>query len=407
MKSLIITFVTVLLFTSCKQNPTWELEISNPSVFDLADVPVIIEKAQINKILDGIAGQNIMVTSADKNLPLQLDDLDGDGSSDELFTLIDLSAGQKASILIRKAGELVPGEQTPRTNIRMARKTGEDEFELVEQATRVKGTDTKITSTYFQYEGPGWENDRIAFRNYFDERNGMDIFGKTTTEMILHKIGIGASYHELQDWGMDILKVGSSLGSGAIALLYQDSLYRVTAPEGGSYQLIKTGALRSIFDLDFTEIQLSDRQVGIKHRIIITAGMYGYESHVFLEGETNGIQIVSGIVNMQSQHAHLLESGNMNILYTYDQQSFNNEKLGMALMTSDQYYRSWFETPLEGKGITQTYALVCQPDTNGMAAFYFLAGWELSDQRFQSQAGFEAYLQEEATRQSLARDLLK
>ena len=274
----------------------------------------------------------------------------------------------------------------------MARKTGEDEFELVEHATRVKGTDTKVTSKYFQYEGPGWENDRIAFRNYFDERNGMDIFGKTTTEMILHKIGVGASYHELQDWGMDILKVGNSLGSGAIALLYEDSLYRVTAPQGGSYQLVKAGSLRSIFDLDFTEVQVGDRKVGVKHRIIITAGVYGYESQVFLKGEISGIQIVSGIVNMQSETAHLLESGKMNILYTYDEQSFNEEKLGMALMASDTYYRSWHETPKEGTGIIQTYAMVCQPDTNGMARFYFLAGWELSNERFQTQAGFEAYL---------------
>ena len=404
MKNFIILWTLGWIVVSCNQTATWEIALHNGSDYDLTDVPVVIKKSEIEEMMGDASVENLIVTDGDRTLPFQMDDLDGDGSWDELFTLIDVSAGQNTTVSLNQGDEVTPLEQTPRTNIRMAQKTSiPDEFELVEVANRLQGTETKVTSTHFQYEGPGWENDRIAFRNYFDERNGMDIFGKTTTEMILHKIGVGASYHELQDWGMDILKVGNSLGSGAIALLYQDSLYRVTAPQGGSYQLVKAGKLRSIFDLDFSEVRLGDRKVGVKHRIIITAGVFGYESRVFLEGDASGIQIVSGIVNMQSKNAYLEEIGTMNILYSYDEQSFDGEKLGMALMTRDRYYQTWFETPSEGKGIIQTYALVCQPDSYGMASFFFLAGWELSDERFQTQAGFENYLQEEVNRQSVDR----
>ncbi len=402
MNNLTIAILAILLLSSCDDNPTWEVAISNPSDHNLTDVPITLTRSELEENLGKISGEDLIVTHGDHVLPFQLDDLDGDGSWEQLLTLMDLSEGQKTAVSVKKGDQKNPMKMTPRTNIRMARRTSNpDEFELVDHAIRIRGTDTKVTSKHFQYEGPGWENDRIAFRNYFDERNGMDIFGKTTAEMILHKVGVGASYHELQDWGMDILKVGNSLGSGAIALLYEDSLYRVTAPQGGSYQLVKAGALRSIFDLDFTEVLLGTHKVGVKHRIIITAGVYGYESQVFLEGERRGIQVVSGLVNMQSKEAHLLESGKMNILYTYDRQAFDGEKLGMALMSSDQYYRRWFETPEEGSGITQTYAMVCEADGNGMVSLFFLAGWELSDQRFRSKAGFENYLREEAIRQAL------
>ena len=38
-------------------------------------------------------------------------------------------------------------------------------------------------------EGSAWENDLVGFRNYMDQRNGMDIFGKTTPDMVLDQCG--------------------------------------------------------------------------------------------------------------------------------------------------------------------------------------------------------------------------
>ncbi len=70
-----------------------------------------------------------------------------------------------------------------------------------------------------QAESVSWENDKIGFRNYFDCRNVKDLFGKLKPDMIIDKIGTpeSPSYHELSDWGMDVLHCGSSLGSGGLA----------------------------------------------------------------------------------------------------------------------------------------------------------------------------------------------
>jgi hypothetical protein len=399
MRKSLFFFGIVLILSACDQSATYKIIRSNNSQIDLKDVPVVLNRAELEENLGDLKAQ-VLILDDKQPLQLQMEDLDGDGSWDEVFALIDMNAGVTKHLTVRTTEEVSFEDVIIRTNIRMARRTEQqDQFELTEFADRLQGTDTRVTSKYFQYEGPGWENDKIAFRNYFDERNGMDIFGKTTKEMILHKIGVGASYHELQDWGMDILKVGNSLGSGAIALLYQDSLYRVTAPEGASYQLVKSGSIRSIFDLDFEKVQLSDQAVGVKHRIIIEAGVYGFKSQVYLFGESAGVQIVTGIVNMESEEAFFTESGNMNILYTYDKQSFDKEYLGMAVMASDAYYKSWSQTPDEGDGIIQTYYMVCQPGVDNSATFHFLAGWELSDDRFKTREGFEEYLKEEAMRQ--------
>ncbi|MCW8850213.1 MAG: DUF4861 domain-containing protein, partial [Melioribacteraceae bacterium] len=86
----------------------------------------------------------------------------------------------------------------------------------------------------FKYEGPGWESEKVGYRFYLDWRNATDIFGKKTAELVLHKVGINDrvakddSYHEMQEWGMDIFKVGNTLGIGSIGMMYNDSIYMVS-----------------------------------------------------------------------------------------------------------------------------------------------------------------------------------
>jgi len=69
------------------------------------------------------------------------------------------------------------------------------------------------------YEGPGWESDRVAYRLYLDGRNAVDIFGKRQPSLILHYVGRGDDYHAMAEWGMDILKVGNSLGAGGFGVM--------------------------------------------------------------------------------------------------------------------------------------------------------------------------------------------
>ncbi len=86
----------------------------------------------------------------------------------------------------------------------------------------------------FKYEGPGWESEKVGYRFYLDWRNATDIFGKKTDELVLHKVGINDivakddSYHEMQEWGMDIFKVGNTLGIGSIGMMKNDSIDMVS-----------------------------------------------------------------------------------------------------------------------------------------------------------------------------------
>ncbi|MDE2181923.1 MAG: DUF4861 family protein [Alphaproteobacteria bacterium] len=75
-----------------------------------------------------------------------------------------------------------------------------------------------IHDPLFPIEGAGWESDRIGYRVDLDKRNAVDIYGKKRPAAVLHRIGQGnGSYHEEVAWGMDIWRVGDSLGAGASA----------------------------------------------------------------------------------------------------------------------------------------------------------------------------------------------
>ncbi|NJK87260.1 MAG: DUF4861 domain-containing protein [Bacteroidales bacterium] len=149
-------------------------------------------------------------------------------------------------------------------------------------------------------EGPVWENDKIAFRNYFDARNGMDIFGKRVSDMCMDSVGLHGSYHELDNWGMDILKVGNSLGAGSIGLLKNDSLYRLGLTENAIYELVSEGPIRSVFRLIFSGWETDQTVYSVVHEISIWGGANFYKSDVTISGLKGGENLITGIVNMQT-----------------------------------------------------------------------------------------------------------
>ncbi len=77
-----------------------------------------------------------------------------------------------------------------RTHLRFCRAT--EPYDTAWGDLRMKTNDTKFTVPVYQMEGPAWENDIVAFRNYYDARNGIDIYGKRVNEMVLDSVGLKA-----------------------------------------------------------------------------------------------------------------------------------------------------------------------------------------------------------------------
>lgn len=402
-KSLALSFLVAAIFIGCTTQSSKKIVITNSSDFDRQDEPVLIKKQKLAELLGEIPeGKIPVLTDAEgNNIASQADDIDGDGSWDELFMLVDLSANEKKELnVLFVAPEEVP-EYTVRTNIRFG--DIKPPHKELDAAVRLKSNVTEESQKYFQMEGPTWENDVVGFRNYYDARNGIDIYGKRVKEMSLDSVGLGKhSYHELSDWGMDILKVGNSLGAGAIAMQKGDSIYRLGLTKKGTYKKVVEGPVRSVIQLNFEGWEVAGKEYDVTHEISIWGGAHFYKSSVLVSGLAGDEKLVTGIVNMQSDTFYTYDFNEDYIsMVTHANQAYDGEILGMGLLFNKADFVESITMPDEGEGITQTYAASLNISETQPTEFYFYVGWELQDAKFKQLDDFVEVLQADAEKMSV------
>ncbi len=198
---------------------------------------------------------------------------------------------------------------------------------------------------------------------------------------------------------MDILKVGSSLGAGAIGYLYSDTIYRVGDNGKGTYEMLFEGSQRSRFNLGFQGWKVDMVPLEVNHQIEITAGRHYYQGSVSYTGADLDLTLVSGIVNRKSNKLHVVEVDSNHIaLITYDVQSEDGSILAMALMVPTAKLVHLGETREHGDGIIQTYFAVLEAAPEDSVTYRFYALWEKEDPRWASLENVTDYLKSEAVR---------
>lgn len=302
--------------------------------------------------------------------------------------------------------------EEPKVYARLRKKMGNGAYGINLQKERMpaqhQANDFSVTPIpYYQTEGPAWENNKVGFRLYLDVRNGKDIFGKTTTDMVMDTVGTYGDkyYHHLDErWGMDILKVGKSLGAGALALQIKnksiDTLARLGGPAVGEtiYELVKNGPDEAVFRLYYNNWKVLDRTYYLVEEITIHPDTYFYQSKVTITGLKGDERLVTGIVNLKNLLAQKAQKGNKTILYTHGKQSENGDHLGMAIMVDNIHQPQTGKTPDSGADILNTYTVSMKAANNQPVVFRFYAGWEGTDKNFKDQKYFKNLLLAEAAK---------
>ena len=287
-----------------------------------------------------------------------------------------------------------PSEATEQagTNIRMARVDG-DQLTEAEEVTRAPDHLGQRIPFVYQMEGPAWENENVAFRLYFDERNGIDIFGKKTKDMVLDSVGDvrdgkDQNYHNMADWGMDVLKVGNSLGAGSIALMIGDSIYRLGDVAEEHYRKLEEGPGGSRFLLDYNGWEVAGRTLDLDWEISIEPGTWGYESSVTLTGLQGDEELLTGIVNLHSDTLYTEERGGRFVMYTHGPQAELDNVLGMAVSADEAEVLGHGELTEEDLPVGSTYYLRLKLAEGEPTTYRFTAGWEPSNTAFGDRASF-------------------
>ena len=394
MKKSFLIILSIVLITGCKTGKVVTLSFSNPMNIPRENEVVNLSYDEFKSLAaDFEEGMLPLFISGDDTLTAQFINKEGDNLPENILLEISLDASENKAVKVIWTEEKHYPDFSKKTNIHFARLNNPG-IEL-EMEKRIQSIKTEETSKIFQMEGPAWENDKVGFRNYFDLRNGMDIFGKLTDDLVLMNAGLhenapekapynfNISYHEPSDWGMDILKVGNSLGAGAIALEINDSLYRIGDNGHGTYNLICSGPLKSELRFDFPDWNAGDVQESITQNVSITAGEYCYEATLLLNSNDQTGSFVTGIVNKHSDQLIRFDAGeNHTVFMTFDKQAEDGSMLAMAICIKKEDLASFGETRETGEGITETYYVGLNTTTGIPVSYRFYAFWERSDPSF-------------------------
>lgn len=251
----------------------------------------------------------------------------------------------------------------------------------------------KDHSWYLRYEGPGWESDLVGYRLYLDQRNAVDVFGKLVSDPVLQKAGLDGfdSYHELQPWGMDVLKVAKSLGVGSIATLTENGALRVETTDSVTCRITENGDVYSSFLTRYLGWNTGTSKVDVDSRISIHAGTRLTHNRINIAGTIDNIS--TGLIKDDKVKPKLFTKKGDDTTYgyiaTYGGQSLNNgDNLGIVV----------FFDPKQLLEITedQFSHIVKLKPASGKIDYYYAGVWQLEPNGIKDEAGFIAYIDKTA-----------
>ncbi|AYN04135.1 MULTISPECIES: DUF4861 family protein [unclassified Flavobacterium] len=238
-----------------------------------------------------------------------------------------------------------------------------------------------------RYEGPGWESNRIGYRLYLDWRNAIDIFGKKTSEMILPQVGQDNfdSYHEMSDWGSDILKAGKGIGIGSIDR-YLDGKKLHFYEVDSTIAYVENKLNESNVKVNYFGWKTASDKIDFTSVLTIKPDQLYTQHTIKASKEIQGI--CTGIVKQKNAELLKKESKNKKWAYlaTYGTQSLVPDKLGMAIFYEISTIENIADTDLD-------YLLIFKPTTKANS-FYLLGAWEQEKDGIKTKEEFVKYLDE-------------
>lgn len=242
-------------------------------------------------------------------------------------------------------------------------------------------------SKWIMFEGPVLENDLVAYRYYADSRHRFDIYSKSVTDLVMDTVSW--NYHNIMDWGSDVLKVGNSLGIGSPAIYYQDSLHTLFNVGKKELMVVKNGDKRSILRTTFTDLAIGGQKFDLEQDWTIEAG--NYYTTIYLKvtkGQLpEGASFATGIV----KHLDTVKTGQTDknfYAYTWGKQSFHKDNLGMAIFADIAFQPTAIADKL-------SHVYVFKNAANEVK-YSFLSAWEKGNSSIQEEGAFERLVAEAA-----------
>ena len=378
-KQWFVKIIFLLFLLGCSPNvESFKIQVKNPLNNNVLNNLV---KIKLNK-LKGINPQKLGVFFDGKELPSQLIDSDSDGKLDMLTFLVDLKAGEIKTIKIKE--QKIKRHFVKRAYAEVSEKRGYKLIDGVYTGGYFKSVKTTTTppghidhNYYYKCEGPCWESDRVGYRLYLDWRNSVDVFGKKVADSVLPNVGHTKdskghdSYHTMSDWGMDIYKVGNSLGIGTFGAWINGKVEKVSKTDSTICIITNDGPIVASINIKYFGWNFGKGKSDLNSNIQIIAGSRLTHYSFYIQTDYN--QFCTGIANHPNTTFLLSNDksdNHWNYIALWGKQSLAgaNDELGTAIFYNNKQKIKLTEDEL-------SKIIILKP-VNGKIDYYFAACWQ-------------------------------
>lgn len=227
------------------QTKTLQVTVTNDWKKDKVDEPVAVTLPEMKKL--GFEVRSATVKCKGKEVPCQLDDMDGDLCPDEVFFLADIKGKDTKTYEVKLSAKEVKKEVEPRIYTALQLRDKQDKHPDV---LRVEAPGKSFLFNDIYMHGITIESELTGYRIYFDHRQNIDLYGKKFRRIELPETQFYTSEEQLkQGYGVDVLWAGNAIGCGSFKDWKKNHPENWTEVAVRGQRVVTTGPLRTVVEV--------------------------------------------------------------------------------------------------------------------------------------------------------------
>ena len=303
MKKTLFSLLVLLAALVAQAQTTLKVSVSNPLSVRRTAVPVTIQ-------LESPVRSALVVDSRGEEQPCQLDDLDNDGRYECLSFIVAEIGGKKTldySVTLSNEGQ--PRAYTPQVYAEMMLTNKKIKISNKQDLYISSLTVDNGTNPYWMlhHHGPAFENDMVAYRIYFDERQTVDIYGKYRRGLDLRDTQFYPdSLQKATGYGDDVLWVGKTFGVGAMRGWNKGAMQMLQDVESRTLSVVSRGPLRTVVKVvdkgwnpRYPDTCTHDERIDMTTYYTLYAGRRDCQVDILFSRDASRLQLSTGLVNVK------------------------------------------------------------------------------------------------------------
>ena len=376
------------------QTKTLQVTVTNDWKENKTDEPVAVKLPEAKKL--GFEVKSVKVTCKGKDVPCQLDDMDGNLRPDEVFFLTDIKGKDTKTFEVKlSAKEDKKGKEVqPRIYTALQLRDKQDKYPDV---LRVEAPGKSNIFNDIYMHGITIESELVGYRIYFDHRQNIDLYGKKYRRVELPKTQFYTSEAQLHEgYGVDVLWAGNAIGCGSFKDWKKGKPENWTDVGVRGQRVVTTGALRTVVEVYDLGVKDEDDELYDIHQYYsLYAGHRDLKVDIYFtqtpEGKPfeklfcTGVQKVGATADEATRKGHksqgyvkkdgIAASWGCDYPDMGKKQLWAPEPIGMAVYMPKDFIRDTKEDDLN-------YLYVVKPDKNNAIHYYLTFCADKEDQGY-------------------------